>query len=840
MQKSRSGSSASAHSRLAKVRSSEGIVIERRKSVRPPCEAESASCTCGEGKDQATSIVRIDTCTTMTKWGQFCEPCNSVESTCGKLKHCAQCEQNNPHAICSACSLGRFGQHCEEKRPCKVPNTTEYASIYSYKTNDDVHTLEFQCLGGRVQQGARFLKCDADAGVWNHHPPRCVPPMMCTTLPEIPFSRIKFHSTESLVYTCAEGFVTSGPVLETAMRCENGAWVLVGERIKCENGPRCFSLPSFTGARPVAGTQYAASYRDGQTVQYECSPGFDQQPEREAPHNLTCVHGKWVGHVPECVLKGCAKFTAEGGEVNYTIPQTYISNDVNSSYLPIGTLAKVTCRDGFVLSEGSEVTCSAPDGQWLPAMCEAKCVQTSSRGGGSVCVINIVSPMVTAEGGVTQVYPGQTVTFGCKEGHFRKVGTGDAERFCFYNGTLSGSEIECGQPYPPLCKIDTANKENLKFCRGIGCTETGLDTSRPIVDYVVPAHYVSFPDDVEFSCAGGESWELRGLNKIQCLPDGNFSNSIPQCEITCGKRWPTMVRRLRGGVEKEIAEWPWQAALFRYHADRDQARKEVQFLCGAALVGLQWAITAAHCLMQGNTKQLIPVENLRLTYGLSSSNESRAEALQSVSSKYELKRVVAFKDYDPKTLNHDIALLMFDAPVQLGRPVGVVCMPESLDCSDQRLAKRRGGYATGWGVNEGHKESEELRELQLQVASNDDCNQEYKDEGYNGAEVFTDNMLCANSSSPAHDIGSGDSGGPFVVEGNSHYVLEGVVSWSKQGDQKDPPNESQSSRRGHGEETTPDKVPTCTGTCISGHTRVARYIDWIRRETGITADRGCL
>ena len=67
------------------------------------------------------------------------------------------------------------------------------------------------------------------------HGSASVLPKLCSTLPTPPiaFTRVKQQTSERVLYECDEGYVTSSSVLETALQCENGVWVQIGESVKC-------------------------------------------------------------------------------------------------------------------------------------------------------------------------------------------------------------------------------------------------------------------------------------------------------------------------------------------------------------------------------------------------------------------------------------------------------------------------------------------------------------------------------------------------------------------------------------------------------------------------------
>ncbi|KAF4141117.1 Trypsin [Phytophthora infestans] len=85
------------------------------------------------------------------------------------------------------------------------------------------------------------------------------------------------------------------------------------------------------------------------------------------------------------------------------------------------------------------------------------------------------------------------------------------------------------------------------------------------------------------------------------------------------------------------------------------------------------------------------------------------------------------------------------------------------DGSDNRVGTM--ATALGWGLTEDRKSSLTLKEVDVRIISNAECNKGYRNR-------ITEGMICAGNGN-GKDSCSGDSGGPLLA----NDVLVGVVSW---------------------------------------------------------------
>uniref|UniRef100_H0V548 Coagulation factor VII n=1 Tax=Cavia porcellus TaxID=10141 RepID=H0V548_CAVPO len=267
-------------------------------------------------------------------------------------------------------------------------------------------------------------------------------------------------------------------------------------------------------------------------------------------------------------------------------------------------------------------------------------------------------------------------------------------------------------------------------------------------------------------------------DQVSCMPTVEYPcGKIPVLE----KRKDSNIQgRIVGGQKCPRGECPWQAILMFNGAP----------LCGGSLLETGWVVSAAHCF-----DKLQSLRNLSVVLG--------EHDLSEVDGTEQVRKVtqVIFPDtYVRGQKDHDIVLLRLQRPVNLTDYVVPLCLPETA-FAQGTLAKIRFSRVSGWGqlLDRGAM-AVELMAIEVPRLMNQDCLEQTQ--RTNSSPVITKNMFCAGYLDGTKDACKGDSGGPHATQFRGTWYLTGVVSW------------------GEG----------CAAVGQLGvYTRVARYIEWLRR-----------
>jgi len=174
--------------------------------------------------------------------------------------------------------------------------------------------------------------------------------------------------------------------------------------------------------------------------------------------------------------------------------------------------------------------------------------------------------------------------------------------------------------------------------------------------------------------------------------------------------------------------------------------------CGGSLVAPHWILSAAHCAGAA-THIEIGRHNLGVFEG----------SAETIEVEYEL----IHPEYDSNTFANDVMLIKLKENSSY--------TPVTLDNGSNNAITAHNADVTvfGWGTtSSGGPSSDKLLEVELDVVSNADCNEDYFSSGY-----ITDDMICA--ARYGKDSCQGDSGGPLIMKGSNagQDIQVGIVSW---------------------------------------------------------------
>lgn len=187
--------------------------------------------------------------------------------------------------------------------------------------------------------------------------------------------------------------------------------------------------------------------------------------------------------------------------------------------------------------------------------------------------------------------------------------------------------------------------------------------------------------------------------------------------------------------------------------------------CGGAIVGTEWALTAAHCI---EMLLELPYKNIMI-YG--------GNRIWRIAVKHEVIFMIHHKDYNNETFESDIGLIKVKQPFKGGFE-----RTAALANKFYQYKVNSTVTAVGWSgdyFKEGYKAHDILSIVNILILNDKHCKDFYKTVGEN----ITKSMFCAGSYSGKKLGCHLDSGGPLL----HGEVIIGVASWGRDCGKVDQP-----------------------------------------------------
>ena len=249
---------------------------------------------------------------------------------------------------------------------------------------------------------------------------------------------------------------------------------------------------------------------------------------------------------------------------------------------------------------------------------------------------------------------------------------------------------------------------------------------------------------------------LGWTNTAAELLDGSPGEDPPAPRAGWGASPGEPPARIIDGTPVPGGEFPFMVALLRSALpDNPDA-----FTCGGTFVAARWILTAAHCVVDMSSGQLLSPSAFQVLVGTGE--------LGSGGERIPLRAIRIFPAFNSASFaGDDVAVLELDRDFLIPR----VALQEPDDPAPSTPATL--ATAAGWGrTSFSGSISHELRRVEMEVISNAECRRMLD-------ESIVDATICAGLPGSSGSICSGDSGGPLMVFRDGDWVQIGVTSFGR-------------------------------------------------------------
>ncbi|XP_074818450.1 complement factor H-like [Natator depressus] len=409
----------------------------------------------------------------------------------------------------TVCEYGKWSpkpECIENKRKCppppQLPGASKITEKRSYETGEKI---AFTCLENFKLHGVKEIMCED--GKWQS-PPHCIEKKSC--LQPYPVENgeilslenqslrmeqpgpVTYPNGETLKYICNAGFMLRGP---SEITCNMEKWT---------SPPACIEMPCRV-APDVPHAQAEGSvktnYEPGETVRYQCHPGFVAVGSQE----VTCKRGQWT-QLPECQDVTCGDPPA--------VANAEIIDHRHRRYWPAERV-QYQCHEGFESHGPNDVTCINREWSQPPTCEDMTCGPPPAVTNGQIL-----------EYGNQRYLPGERVRYRCQQGL-----------------SLIGSQtVTCQKQKwsePPECR-EAGGK-----CGPPPRIDNGDIVSFPLKQYVLNS-------TVEYKCKSLHI--LKGPQSVRC--DSGQWTDPPVCLEPCTITLEDMERN------KIQLRWPYEQKFY--------------------------------------------------------------------------------------------------------------------------------------------------------------------------------------------------------------------------------------------------------------------------------------
>ncbi|XP_037997621.1 transmembrane protease serine 3 [Motacilla alba alba] len=325
--------------------------------------------------------------------------------------------------------------------------------------------------------------------------------------------------------------------------------------------------------------------------------------------------------------------------------------------------------------------------------------------------------------------------FNCKEGE-------DEYRCVRLSGKRAVLQVFTFGSWRTVCSDDWRAEYGNTTCKHLGFSSYVSSGYLPVaaVEKQFQRHFVSLGH--WFSADQVTSLHNATNLREECT-SGNVI--ILKC-LACGTR-ASYGPRIVGGNASSPRQWPWQVSLqFQGH-----------HLCGGSVITPLWILTAAHCVYD-----LYLPSSWSVQVGFVTQQDTQVHP-------HSVEKIIYHRNYKPKTMGNDIALMKLAAPLALNGHTEPICLPNF----GEHFPAGKMCWVSGWGATvEGGDTSDTMNYAGVPLISNAICNHR---DVYGG--IITSSMLCAGFLKGGVDTCQGDSGGPLACEDMSVWKLVGTTSF---------------------------------------------------------------